>query len=212
VTDIEALILDFGNVITLPQDRRAFNTMRDLVARASGKEIDSPGFRAAYEAPRLEYDRGGLGPEAYWAGVCAPFGLVPGEELVDELRRLDVDSWFRIDPAMLELLGRKRDRIRHLALLSNINEDGVEALRARAEWIDMFDLLVLSCEHAVVKPGKEIFGICLEGLGVEPGRALFVDDLEVNVAGARAAGLHAHRYDGVQDLEALLGGSYRLRR
>lgn len=91
MTDIEALILDFGNVMTLPQDRRAFNVMRDLVARASGKSVGGSEFRAAYEAPRLEYDRGALDPEAYWAGVCAPFGLEPAPELVDELRRVDVE-------------------------------------------------------------------------------------------------------------------------
>lgn len=212
MTDIEALILDFGNVMTLPQDRRAFNAMRDLVAKASGRSVDQAGFRQAYEAPRLEYDRGGLEPEAYWEAVCSSFGHSPDKAVVSELRRLDVESWFRIDSAMLELLARKREGIGYLALLSNMNADGVEALRARADWIDLFDILVLSCEHQVVKPGKEIFGICLDSLGVEAGRALFVDDLEVNVAGARAAGLHAHRYDGVQDLEALLGGSYRLRR
>jgi putative hydrolase of the HAD superfamily len=210
MTDIEALILDFGNVMTLPQDRRAFNAMRDLVTAAAVGDAERPSFRAAYEAPRARYDQGDLEAGAYWAAVCGPYGFEPDEGLVEELRRLDVESWFRIDPAMLELLSRKRDGIRHLALLSNMNEDGVEALRAKAEWIDLFDLLVLSCEHGVVKPGREIYGICLDGLGVEAGRALFIDDVEANVAGARAAGLHAHRYDGVQDLEALLGGSYRL--
>lgn len=210
MTDIEALILDFGNVMTLPQDRRAFNVMRDLVTAGAGKGPEPPSFRAAYEAPRSQYDKGVLDAGAYWAAVCGPYGFEPDEGLVEELRRLDVESWFRIDPAMLELLSRKRDRIRHLALLSNMNEDGVEALRAKAEWIDIFDLLVLSCEHGVVKPGREIYGICLDGLGVEASKALFIDDVEANVVGARAAGLHAHRYDGVQDLEALLGGSYRL--
>ena len=39
--------------------------------------------------------------------------------------------------------------------------------------------------------------------GTAPGSCLFVDDTELNVAGARAAGLRAHRWTGPADIPYL---------
>ncbi|KQR13881.1 MULTISPECIES: HAD-IA family hydrolase [Xanthomonas] len=50
------------------------------------------------------------------------------------------------------------------------------------------------------KPQLQVYQRALAQLGAEPARTLFVDDLFVNVRGARAAGLHA---DTVRDARAL---------
>ena len=50
------------------------------------------------------------------------------------------------------------------------------------------------------KPDPQVFGRALDRLGWNPATTLFVDDLFVNVQGARAAGLHA---DSVRDARAL---------
>jgi putative hydrolase of the HAD superfamily len=52
----------------------------------------------------------------------------------------------------------------------------------------------VSAEFGARKPEAEVYRSCLERIGVAPGAALFVDDSPVNVAGARAAGLHGHDY------------------
>lgn len=215
VREVSAIVLDFGNVITLPPDEGAFDRMAEVLAHGAPRGADSVGFadfRGAYAASRSEYDRGALSAQEYWRLVGGALGRVPSAPEIEKLRALDVEAWFRFDPAMVEWFTSIHSSVRHLALLSNINDDGVEALRRMAPWLGTFDTLVLSCEHKVVKPGAAIFGILVERLGVEPGDCLFVDDLEDNVAGARAVGLNAYRYTGLAGLRAELEERYRLAR
>lgn len=49
-----------------------------------------------------------------------------------------------------------------------------------------------SASFNAAKPSPDTFLRCLDVLGVSPSETLFVDDLEVNVAGARDAGLLGH--------------------
>jgi len=49
----------------------------------------------------------------------------------------------------------------------------------------------VSCEIGARKPNPEAFGRVVERIGIAPAHVAFFDDLEENVAGARAAGLAA---------------------
>ncbi len=42
-----------------------------------------------------------------------------------------------------------------------------------------------------MKPHAPIYGNAIRGLGIEPHKALFLDDRDANVQGARATGLNA---------------------
>jgi putative hydrolase of the HAD superfamily len=56
---------------------------------------------------------------------------------------------------------------------------------------DLFDVVVDSSSVGMRKPNPAIFTHTLDLLGgVAPGRAVFLDDVEGNLAGARLAGLH----------------------
>ena len=69
-----------------------------------------------------------------------------------------------------------------------------------AEHIEAFSF---SDEVGVPKPGKEIFAKALAELGARPADSVHVGDLKrTDVAGARAAGMHAVRYRGIRDDEA----------
>jgi glucose-1-phosphatase len=57
-----------------------------------------------------------------------------------------------------------------------------------------------SASFKASKPAAETYLRCLEALNVAADEALFVDDLEVNVAGARPAGLHGHLFAGHEAL------------
>ena len=72
---------------------------------------------------------------------------------------------------------------------NNIREYG-DAWRARLAIDELFDLVVDSCEEGVRKPDPAIFHTALDRLGVDPGRAVFLDDFEGNLAAAREIGMH----------------------
>ena len=74
----------------------------------------------------------------------------------------------------------------------------------------LFDEVIDSSRVGFRKPMPEIYTIAAERLGVALQRCVFLDDVECNVDGARAVGMHAiHVHDpmqGLADLEALLAG------
>ncbi len=56
----------------------------------------------------------------------------------------------------------------------------------------LLDTVALPTDAGAAKPDARIFALALQRLGVDAGRALYVgDDADDDVAGARAAGLHA---------------------
>jgi epoxide hydrolase-like predicted phosphatase len=56
---------------------------------------------------------------------------------------------------------------------------------------ELFDDVIDSSAVGVRKPNSAIFALACERLAIEPGRALFIDDYQGNVAGAERAGLSA---------------------
>ncbi|WP_280137849.1 HAD-IA family hydrolase [Actinopolyspora xinjiangensis] len=84
-----------------------------------------------------------------------------------------------------------------LALLSNA--PGSFARQAeRSPWVEHFHHVVFSADVGTAKPDGEIWRVLLDRLGAAPGRCLFFDDREPNVTAARAAGLHALRWQGAE--------------
>jgi putative hydrolase of the HAD superfamily len=71
---------------------------------------------------------------------------------------------------------------------------------------DLFDAAVISGEVGMHKPQAEIYMLACDRLGVEPGEAVFVDDLRENCEGAEAVGMSAilHR-DPAKTIETLEG-------
>lgn len=73
---------------------------------------------------------------------------------------------------------------------------------------DAFDQITSSAEVGMMKPEPPIYQHALRALGVLPGQAVFVDDFEENVAGARAVGMHALHFrttdQAIEELQRLL--------
>jgi len=93
-----------------------------------------------------------------------------------------------------------------LYLLTNMPVDVYQARRRRYPVLSQFDGAVVSGEEGVLKPSADIFGRLRDRFGLTPAQTLFVDDLEVNVAGARAAGFLAHRFVDPGTLAGALRG------
>jgi epoxide hydrolase-like predicted phosphatase len=80
---------------------------------------------------------------------------------------------------------------------------------------ELFEFVVDSCQVGVRKPDPRIFRLALEQLdGVRPEQAVFLDDFEANVAGARQAGMHGilvgeDRAEALTRLDALLAPAGR---
>jgi putative hydrolase of the HAD superfamily len=208
VKRIRCLMLDMGGVLTEAQRPDKVDELMRVLGLGCAREA----FLDAYQAERSDYDRGSVDGAGYWRRVARSLGATLREEDLPTLVRVDLESWFNMRDSMLEFLGGARGRVARIVLLSNIHSDGARYLRegeGRA-WASRFDELVLSCEHRLLKPEREIYELALDAAGALPVETLFVDDNPDNVEGARAAGLSSFRFVDEGDFAARLAAGYEL--
>jgi putative hydrolase of the HAD superfamily len=99
------------------------------------------------------------------------------------------------------------------ALVEDLRAAGVRVALLSNSWgntyprerIDaLFDTVVISGEVGLRKPHAAIFELALERLGLPAEQAVFVDDAEPNVLGARAVGMTAIQHTGPAATRAAL--------
>ncbi|GAA3122261.1 HAD family hydrolase [Streptosporangium carneum] len=79
----------------------------------------------------------------------------------------------------------------------------------REDWAEFFDAIVISGEVGMRKPESRIFEHALGRVGLAGAECVFVDDIEANVAAARALGIvgvhHRDPEETITELERLFG-------
>lgn len=103
--------------------------------------------------------------------------------------------WRRVPEGLPDALRRARERGARLGVVSN-SEGALPALFARVGLEGLFEVIVDSHDVGVSKPDPRIFAIALERMELTAGT--YVGDLpDVDLRGARAAGLDAVLYDAL---------------
>ncbi len=140
--------------------------------------------------------------EAREADHLATQGALTWAQNVEILSKLsgispeEVNKSLDRNPANRELLDFIRVELKpqyKIGFLSNAADDWMEDLFS-AEEIALFDDIVLSYQHKMNKPSKEIFDLASQRLGVLPEECLFIDDVGRYCEGARAAGMKAIQF------------------
>lgn len=92
-----------------------------------------------------------------------------------------------------------------LFAITNFSADFWRSFRAKEDaFFRRFRDIVVSGEEKLLKPDPALYRLALERFGLEPGEALFIDDRDVNVEGAKAVGMVAHLFTGAADLRRRL--------
>lgn len=182
---IEAVIFDCGGVLTLPPPRRE---IRELAALCG---LALRAFHREWRRERPAYDRGTLEGSAYWAHILAAGRGGREEPPLAELIERDYASWARSNEAVLRWARSLAAAGMRIAILSNMPRDLLSRMRSTLAWFADFPVGVFSCEVGCIKPEEKMFRICLESLGVEPERTMFIDDSLPNVQAARRLGITA---------------------
>lgn len=203
--EIDAVLFDFGGVVLsspfeafarheaaygLPpgfiRDLNATNPDTNAWARLERSELDIPGFVEVFES---EARRAGHSIDA-----LAVLGLLAGE----------------VRPQMLEAIDRILAGGFRTALLTNNIIGSVEAADpAMASVLARFEVVVESSKVGVRKPDPRFYEIACEMLSLDPARAVFLDDLGVNLKPARSMGMHTIKVadpdEALSELEHVLG-------
>lgn len=112
---------------------------------------------------------------------------------------------FQLKSEMLPLVGNLAVSGIPIGILSN-------TCAAHWEWVfdryffleQFFQTIVLSYEVGAMKPDRKIYEAAIDQAAVEPGRIFFVDDRAENVQGAIDAGIDAHLFESVSQVQKLL--------
>ena len=105
-----------------------------------------------------------------------------------------------LDGAVVALAERLHGRL-PLGLLSNATDELEMLLEEQYGIHHLFDVVVNSARAGVAKPDPRAYRLVLDGLGVAPWEALFVDDKPRNIRAAEALGIPSILFTGALALE-----------
>jgi putative hydrolase of the HAD superfamily len=188
---IEAVGLDIGRVV-LDFDFAPLLAKVAPLTRLSVEEIVT-WFRKAELQEAFETGR--ISPEDFVREVKEAL-------LLDMTDRDFVEAWnsiFTETEGMESLLGELSPRIPLIAG-TNTNALHLAHIRTNHAALSRFDDVVASCEIGHRKPESAFYRELVSRAGVSPERLFFADDLEANVAGAKAVGLQAILFEGAGPL------------
>ncbi|MEO0499155.1 MAG: HAD family phosphatase [Pseudomonadota bacterium] len=99
-------------------------------------------------------------------------------------------------PGMLDLVARIDAAGIPIFGITNFGAEFWDMFRPTAPVFDRFRDIIVSGREQLMKPDPAIYRLAIDRFGVEPSQTLFIDDREDNVAGAKALGFQAHRFEG----------------
>lgn len=91
-----------------------------------------------------------------------------------------------------------------LYALTNWSQETFPLALERYDFLHWFDGIVVSGDEQLIKPDPRIYQRLFERYGVEPARAIYIDDARRNVDAAAALGMHAWWFQGAEGLRAWL--------
>jgi 2-haloacid dehalogenase len=109
------------------------------------------------------------------------------------------------------ILAELRDRDVPLYGLTNWSAETYPAALKRFAFLGWFRGILVSGDVRLIKPDPRIFVLLIERFAINPQRAVYIDDVEANVAAAQPFGLHAIHFTTPAKLREELVGLGLLR-
>ncbi|MEL6535495.1 MAG: HAD family phosphatase [Bacteroidota bacterium] len=191
LTNIDTIIFDLGGVIINLDPMATAVAMGKVMGVSPNTLMDALHHDETFQ----QYEKGFIsdGEFLHYLESFTPREVTPGD-LTDAWNAMLLD----IPPSRIALLQRLAADYR-LFVLSNTNAIHIRAFNqilqkdtghSSLEAIGVFDTVYFSYEVGRRKPDSEIFSYVVQDAGLDPARALFLDDGPANLEGAQSVGLH----------------------
>jgi putative hydrolase of the HAD superfamily len=206
---IEAIISDFGGVLTSPL-LNSFVAFQD----ASGVSLEELGRAMAAITehqgtnPLFELETGRMTEADFLGSLGAQLSDQLGRNI--ELHGFGEQYFAHLHPnhRLIDYMRQLRERGYKMAICTNNVREWEPLWRAKLPVDEIFEVVVDSAFVGARKPERRIYELTLERLGVPADAALLIDDIEANCDAARALGLQAVWFrsteQAIEDTEAAL--------
>lgn len=203
----DALIVDFGGVLTTPLQESMVNFADELGVELQHIVRASLGAYSGGEDDLVVgFETGRISDDDFAKAFAERLTNISGKPISPERLVEKIFSGLSIEEDMMEAVRIARESGFKTGLLSNSWGMGLYPMdRIKG----LFDSIVISGEVGMRKPDAEIFHLATGQLGVEPDRAVFVDDHPGHLKTAAELGmatvLHRTPAGSIRELEVLLG-------
>ncbi|MBR2869099.1 MAG: HAD family phosphatase [Clostridia bacterium] len=182
---IKNIVFDMGGVLIDYNPEKTLYGMFD-------KEIADILLKEVFRNPLWsDKDRGIIMPDEIMEKVR---DRIP-ESVYDKTCEM-VDNFYPYMPPFEKMEGFVRmlkEKGFGIYLLSNASHDFHER-RKGIPALAMFDGVIVSADHKLLKPEKEIYEKLYDTFGLRPEECFFIDDVAANIEGAAATGMQGHCY------------------
>jgi len=195
-SNINAVIFDLGRVLIRVDFTRGLFRYRN----PSGNKSDQEVLEELFADPIfIDFNTGRISPEQTYRAIVTKYRLSIDYQTF-------VQEWSNIFSPMdgMEDLLYKVARNYPVGLLSDIDPLHWEYCRTTYPFLKIFRKPALSFEIGALKPAEICYQTAALNLNIPIENCLFIDDREINVAGAIAAGMQTIQFNGVEDLQRAL--------
>jgi 2-haloacid dehalogenase len=194
---LHAVVFDVGNVLYgWDPDSFLIRQIADDEARLRFiEETDLYGWHETLDGGRGFAEAAAELSEKFpaYAELISAWGERFGETITDPV------------PGVHEIVEELDARQVPLFAITNFSADFWTPFHAKERtFFSRFRDIVVSGREKLLKPDPAIYYLALDRFGLKPAEALFIDDREINVKGARAVGMHAHLFVHADDLRRRL--------
>jgi putative hydrolase of the HAD superfamily len=213
MTRIEAVVSDFGGVLTTPL-MSAFAGMQDdhgIPLEAIGKGLALAAQRDGGVNPLYELEKGAITEGQFVTRLGDALREVLGRPV--ELERFGEAFFRHLHPndELFAFMRTLHGRGLRMAILTNNVREWEPLWRGMLPIDEIFDVVVDSGFVGLRKPDPAIYQLLLERLDLAPEATVFLDDLEINCDAARDLGMDAIHFrsnaQAIAELEELLSAA-----
>lgn len=189
---ITAIIFDFGNVFV---NWDAHNLYKRFFSDAESIDrfLDHIGFH--------EWNAHQDAGRPFHEGVRELSSRFPRHaDLIQAYDTYWVDSITGTNEETIEIAKKLKRAGWSLYLLSNFSMEKFQLIRHRYDFLQIFDDLIISGEHKLIKPDPAIFHLTLKRIHRTAAECLFIDDSLPNIETARSLGIQTIHYQSPTQL------------
>ncbi len=175
--DLKTVFFDVGGVILI--DFIDWK-IKDLAVKYSADE------KLLFEAKkkfRPLADGGRISDPEFWKHVLGSIGVTADDD------DIDLEPYMKPVEGGLEIALDLKAKGYRIAILSNDSVEMSNHRRRKYDFDNIFDHIIISCYHGIIKPDTGIYEIALKEMNVKPEQAVFIDDRQENIDTANKIGI-----------------------